>query len=199
MAGLGFYLFIVHMFTAEKPFITPAVFKDRNLSAGTAGDVRGGHGAAGGIGVAGAVAAGSGQLSGGDSGAGDGSARLRHDGGDDDRRAAVEQGRCASADGVRYRRPVLEPVPDDRLDPGRFGITMVVNNDRCKGAGLGFVFIPLQVIAFATLDPALRTEGTALLSLLRNIGSAIGISVTSALVTQNSRSSIRCCPAISRH
>ena len=47
------------------------------------------------------------------------------------------------------------------------------------------MFIPLQVIAFATLDPALRTEGTALLSLLRNVGSAIGISVTGALVTQN--------------
>jgi DHA2 family multidrug resistance protein len=34
MAALGFYLFIVHMLTAPKPFITPAVFKDRNLSAG---------------------------------------------------------------------------------------------------------------------------------------------------------------------
>ncbi len=34
IAALGFYLFIVHMFTAKKPFITPAVFKDRNLSAG---------------------------------------------------------------------------------------------------------------------------------------------------------------------
>src|SRR6202012_4304697 len=29
-----FYLFVVHMLTAEKPFITSAVFKDRNLSAG---------------------------------------------------------------------------------------------------------------------------------------------------------------------
>jgi MFS transporter, DHA2 family, multidrug resistance protein len=62
--------------------------------------------------------------------------------------------------------------------------TMVVNTV-LQGAGLGFVFIPLQVIAFATLDPALRTEGTALLSLLRNVGSAIGISVTGALVSQN--------------
>ena len=61
---------------------------------------------------------------------------------------------------------------------------MVVNTI-LQGAGLGFVFIPLQVIAFATLDPALRTEGTALLSLLRNVGSAIGISVTGAMVTQN--------------
>jgi DHA2 family multidrug resistance protein len=62
--------------------------------------------------------------------------------------------------------------------------TMVVNT-MLQGAGLGFVFIPLQVIAFATLDPALRTEGTALLSLLRNVGSAIGISVTGAMVIRN--------------
>ena len=61
----------------------------------------------------------------------------------------------------------------------------MVWNTILQGAGLGFVFIPLQVIAFTTLDPALRTEGTALLSLLRNVGSAIGISVTGALVTQN--------------
>jgi DHA2 family multidrug resistance protein len=44
--------------------------------------------------------------------------------------------------------------------------------------------VPLQVVAFATLDPALRTEGTALLSLVRNVGSAIGISVTTAIVSQ---------------
>jgi MFS transporter, DHA2 family, multidrug resistance protein len=62
--------------------------------------------------------------------------------------------------------------------------TMIVNTT-VQGAGLGFVFIPLQVIAFAALDPVLRTEGTALLSLLRNIGSAIGISVTGALVAHN--------------
>jgi DHA2 family multidrug resistance protein len=64
--------------------------------------------------------------------------------------------------------------------------TMIVNT-MLQGAGLGFVFIPLQVIAFATLDPALRTEGTALLSLLRNVGSAIGISITEALVIRNSQ------------
>jgi MFS transporter, DHA2 family, multidrug resistance protein len=62
--------------------------------------------------------------------------------------------------------------------------TTMVANTILQGAGLGFVFIPLQVIAFATLDPALRTEGTPLLSLLRNVGGAIGISVTGAMVTQ---------------
>ncbi len=52
-----------------------------------AGDVRGRDGAAVGISAAGAMAAGAGELSGGDRRAGDGAARLRHDGGDADRRA----------------------------------------------------------------------------------------------------------------
>ena len=33
LAGLGFYLFVVHLFTAKNPFIKPAMFKDRNLTA----------------------------------------------------------------------------------------------------------------------------------------------------------------------
>jgi DHA2 family multidrug resistance protein len=63
----------------------------------------------------------------------------------------------------------------------------VAMNIVVQGAGLGFVFIPLQVLAFATLAPSLRTDGTALLSLSRNVGSAIGVSVTSALLTRNSQ------------
>ncbi len=51
-----------------------------------------------------------------------------------------------------------------------------------QGIGLGFVFVPLQVVAFYTVTPELRTQGTALLSLVRNVGSAIGISLTSALL-----------------
>ena len=34
LAGLGFYLFVVHMFTAEKPFLPPGLFRDRNFAAG---------------------------------------------------------------------------------------------------------------------------------------------------------------------
>jgi DHA2 family multidrug resistance protein len=56
-----------------------------------------------------------------------------------------------------------------------------------QGAGIGLVFIPLQVTAFATLPTELRTDGTALFSLVRNIGSSIGISVTSFLLTQNTQ------------
>jgi DHA2 family multidrug resistance protein len=56
-----------------------------------------------------------------------------------------------------------------------------------QGFALGLVFNPLQVVAFATLDPRLRTDGTALISLVRNLGGAIGIAVMSALLTRNTQ------------
>jgi DHA2 family multidrug resistance protein len=56
-----------------------------------------------------------------------------------------------------------------------------------QGAGLGLVFTPLQVLAFATLAPNLRTEGAALFSLGRNIGAAIGVSVTTSLLAHNAQ------------
>ena len=56
-----------------------------------------------------------------------------------------------------------------------------------QGFGLGFVFIPLQVVAFATLPAQFRTDGTALFSLVRNVGSAIGVSVTSFMLAQNTQ------------
>jgi DHA2 family multidrug resistance protein len=56
-----------------------------------------------------------------------------------------------------------------------------------QGFGLGMAFIPLQVLAFATLPPALRTEGASLFALLRNIGAAIGVSVTSTVLARNTQ------------
>jgi DHA2 family multidrug resistance protein len=56
-------------------------------------------------------------------------------------------------------------------------------NTMVQGAGMGLIFVPLNVIAFATLPARLRYEGTAVISLLRNIGSAIGISIFEALLT----------------
>ncbi len=57
-----------------------------------------------------------------------------------------------------------------------------------QGAGMGLVFTPLQVLAFATLPTSMRTEGASLFSLLRNIGAAIGVSVTSSLLAHNTQS-----------
>ena len=49
------------------------------------------------------------------------------------------------------------------------------------------VFTPLQLLSFTTLNPALITEGAALFSLLRNIGAAIGVSVTSTVLATNAQ------------
>jgi MFS transporter, DHA2 family, multidrug resistance protein len=49
-----------------------------------------------------------------------------------------------------------------------------------QGFGMGFVFIPLSTVAFLTLPPHLRTDGTAMLTLVRNVASSVGISVVIA-------------------
>lgn len=54
-----------------------------------------------------------------------------------------------------------------------------------QGLGMGMVFIPINASAFATLPPALRTEGASLLNLFRSIGASVGISVVSTLLARN--------------
>jgi len=54
-----------------------------------------------------------------------------------------------------------------------------------QGFALGFIFVPLNTIAFGTLDPRYRTTGSALLNLSRNVGGSIGISVVTVLLAQN--------------
>ncbi len=61
----------------------------------------------------------------------------------------------------------------------------LIRNGIIQGFGLGFVFIPLSTITFATLAPHYRTQGAALFSLMRNIGSSIGISVMTFLLIRN--------------
>ncbi len=53
------------------------------------------------------------------------------------------------------------------------------------GFGLGLVFVPMSTVGFATLPTELRTESAALFSLVRNIGSSIGISMVSVVLTRN--------------
>jgi DHA2 family multidrug resistance protein len=54
-----------------------------------------------------------------------------------------------------------------------------------QGAGIGAVNVCLSTVAFVTLPAKLRNEGTAISNLIRNIGAAIGISVMVFLLTQN--------------
>ena len=52
-----------------------------------------------------------------------------------------------------------------------------------QGFGLGFIFVPLNSAAFATLSASLRTDGVALWTLIRNLGSSIGVSIVIAQLT----------------
>jgi DHA2 family multidrug resistance protein len=54
-----------------------------------------------------------------------------------------------------------------------------------QGAGVGLVYVPLSMVAFTTLPSSLRNEGTSFFNLLRNLGSSVGISVVTFLLTQN--------------
>ena len=60
----------------------------------------------------------------------------------------------------------------------------IVRTGIVQGLGLGFIFVPLSTLTFATLAPDLRTEATGMFSLLRNLGSSIGVSIVTALLTQ---------------
>jgi DHA2 family multidrug resistance protein len=62
------------------------------------------------------------------------------------------------------------------------GMTIVVMNV-IQGFGFGLLFVPLSTVAFLTLGGELRTDGTAMLTLIRNIFSSIGISVMVAQLT----------------
>jgi DHA2 family multidrug resistance protein len=186
LAGLGLYLFLAHMLTAERPFIPPRIFRDRNFVSGlgimfavgailfatsalmapylqTLADYP--------VFTAGLVMAprGLGTMA-----------------------AMLIAGRVASRFdprkvilfGILLLAWTLYEMTGWTPDVSMWTlVTMTV----VQGFALGFVFIPLNLVAFATLDPKLRTDGTGLLSLLRNLGSAIGISIMAALLTRNTQ------------
>jgi DHA2 family multidrug resistance protein len=54
-----------------------------------------------------------------------------------------------------------------------------------QGLGVGLVFVPLNVITFATLPPHFRTDAASLVNLTRNIGASVGISIVAALLARN--------------
>ena len=52
-----------------------------------------------------------------------------------------------------------------------------------QGIGLGLLFVPITTAAFLTLPGDLRNSGTSILTLIRNIGSSVGISMMIANLT----------------
>lgn len=56
-----------------------------------------------------------------------------------------------------------------------------------QGFGLGLSYVPLTTVCFATLAAKFRDEGAALFSLLRNIGSSVGIAIVQAVFIRNTQ------------
>ncbi len=69
----------------------------------------------------------------------------------------------------------------------QMGMGPVITSGILQGFGLGFVFTPLSIVTFSTLPRHIMTQGTAIFSLMRNIGGSIGISVVVALLSENTQ------------
>jgi len=183
VAGLAFYLFLVQMATAERPFLEPALFKDRNFCIGlffifVIGIVllatlalmppflqnlmgypvitTGFVLAPRGIGTMIAMMV-VGRLIG----------RI-------DSRLIIFAGLSLTALSLYQMASFTTDVSEMRI----------VTSGIIQGLGLGFIFVPMSTLTFATLEPRFRTEAAGLFSLMRNIGSSIGVSVVTALLSQ---------------
>ena len=186
IAASAFYLFLVHTFTANKPFVRPSLFRDRNFTAGTAF-----------IAIIGLtyyaslalqppylqdlmnypiVTAG---LVLGPRGVGTMAAMMVVGKliGRVDTRLLLGIGLALTA-GSFYAMTGWTP------DISQMTIVIV---GVIQGIGLGFLFVPLSTVTLSTLSPELRAEGAGIFSLSRNIGSSVGISVVNSLLTTNTQ------------
>lgn len=186
LSGLAFYLFVVHIFTRSQPFIEPALFRDRNFSIGLFF-----------IFIVGIVLLATIALL---------PPFMQNLMG----YSVMDVGSLLAPRGIgTMTAMVLVGRLTGRVDPRKlifFGLSLVafslwemtfytgltsafeiVRNGVIQGFGLGFVFVPLSTVTFATLAPRYRNEGTALFSLMRNIGSSIGISVVVTYLAQRAQ------------
>ncbi|MFN4358133.1 MDR family MFS transporter [Sphingopyxis alaskensis] len=69
------------------------------------------------------------------------------------------------------------------------GMQPVIVSGLVQGLGMGLIFIPLNTMAFATIAPQHRTDGSSLLNLLRSLGASVGISVVTTLLGINIQTS----------
>jgi DHA2 family multidrug resistance protein len=184
LAGLGLYLFVAHIFTHEHPFIEPALFRDRNFSVGLLF-----------IFVVGMILLTTMTLLPPflqgllgypvvDVGL------LLAPRGIGTMISMFVVGRLSGRVDARLQLVVgLLLAAFSQWEMTQFDLDItgwdVVRTGVVQGLGLGFLFVPLSTIAFSTLAPRLRTEGTALFSLVRNIGMSIGVSVVITKLSSN--------------
>ncbi len=186
LAALGFYLFVVHMFTAEKPFLSPALFRDRNFASGMVmvfcvSSVM--------LATAALLApylqnlAGYPVYTAGWAMAPRGLGTIMSMFLASRMGMKVDQRKIMACGLVVLGAALWEMstwTPD--VTEAQMMLTLVL-----QGFSIGLVFNPMSVMAYTTLSAQLRGEGTAVQSLARNIGSAIGISVTSFTLTRGTQ------------
>lgn len=186
LAGLAFYMFIVHTITHQRPFLSPALFKDRNFL--TANIF---------IFLVGVVLFATMALI---------PPLLQHEmhypvvttglvtapRGAGVMLAMMLVGRLIGRFDARLIMAVgLSMTAFSLWQMTHFSLLMdwwpIVTTGVLQGLGIGLSYVPLSAVAFITLPQTLRNEGTAFFNLLRNIGSAIGISVVQFLLIRNTK------------
>src|ERR1700758_4862152 len=69
----------------------------------------------------------------------------------------------------------------------QMGMMPIVISGLMQGFGLGCTQVPLNIIALSTLPRHILTQGTAIRSLMRNLGGSLGISILVAPLAQNTQ------------
>jgi MFS transporter, DHA2 family, multidrug resistance protein len=186
LAGLCLYLFLAHMFTHDHPYIEPGLFRDRNFSIGLLF-----------IFVVGIILLATMALLPPfmqnlmgypvvDVG------MLLAPRGVGTMIAMITVGRLSGKVDVRYMIVLGLLLTGFSLWEMTLFTTEVsgwdiVRTGVVQGLGLGFLFVPLSTITFSTLAQRYRNEGTSLFSLMRNLGSSIGISWVVTLLARNTQ------------
>jgi MFS transporter, DHA2 family, multidrug resistance protein len=67
------------------------------------------------------------------------------------------------------------------------GMAPVIIAGLMQGFGLGCTQVPLNIIALSTLPRHIMTQGTAIRSLMRNLGGSVGISILVATLAENTQ------------
>jgi DHA2 family multidrug resistance protein len=67
------------------------------------------------------------------------------------------------------------------------GMEPVILSGLTQGFGIGCIFVPINILALSNLPRHILTQGTALRSVMRNIGGSAGIAAFEALLAQNTQ------------
>jgi DHA2 family multidrug resistance protein len=186
VAASALYLFLVHAFTSESPFIRPALFRDRNFAAGTV------FIAIVGITYYASLALQPPYLQGlmdypvvtaglvmGPRGVGTMAAMMVVG-----RLVGRVDTRVLLAIGLGLTAWSFYAMTGWTPDVSQTTLIVV---GIVQGAGLGFLFVPLTTVTLSTMPADQRTDGAGLYNLSRNIGSSVGISVVNSLLIQNTQ------------